>query len=510
MILHVEGYSVKGLRNVTNLIAKLGSLMVEHLGPTSIWTWAFVSGGKTMFEKIVERAEKSLTQKAYGQIIIPLSDVPMIHSDEKIEKMRWEFCSNYGVMGDICDENKPANLNFSYLENYENPALRSVPVIITAGTRGSYLYQSLKSFLNASGVIKDNFYVLLGTPSESVIDLLELLNIKFSYIPPLLYKRNRFASFQFYKKVYQFASIKYSKKQYVIFLEEDVEVSQDFFFYISQTLRILQKDPTLYCITGHSTTGLKRVAHDESVLLRANVQVGWGYAVPMSLIKKVLAFWPNDKKYDDSLFDKYIYTITNKKKLECIMPEVSRSFHFGIGINTNFQVQEIKNSAPLVSSYKQVKFKNVNRLELSLWREDFYKKISQAIPTKISPCRENYLETLQAGSYVMYYNFSLADKTTYFNFISLGNCFQTWTFSEQGQHESVATISVSLNITFYLVAVPDSPYAKLKPKDYDIIDMRYIPLEDRNIYRKTENYLASKVYNDYKNFSLPGILSLFS
>ena len=42
----------------------------------------------------------------------------------------------------------------------------------------------------------------------------------------------------------------YPSAEYVIILEEDLDVAPDFFSYFSQTLDLLEQDPTLYCVSA--------------------------------------------------------------------------------------------------------------------------------------------------------------------------------------------------------------------------------------------------------------------
>ena len=42
----------------------------------------------------------------------------------------------------------------------------------------------------------------------------------------------------------------YPSAEHVIILEEDLDVAPDFFSYFSQTLDLLEQDPTLYCVSA--------------------------------------------------------------------------------------------------------------------------------------------------------------------------------------------------------------------------------------------------------------------
>ncbi|RXG71044.1 Protein O-linked-mannose beta-1,2-N-acetylglucosaminyltransferase 1 [Armadillidium vulgare] len=312
-------------------------------------------------------------------------------------------------MGDLCDESQPATLDYSHLEKFENPLLKSIPVIITAGSRTSYLYQSLKSYLRAWGVVKRNIHVLLGSNSSQTIDLLNLLNINFTYIQPSL----------------------------------DIRLQV-----------------------------LKYTSFNEYSLLRGNVQVGWGYIVTKNFIKEVLEVWPSTYISDTLVYDGWLYYYVIGER-ECIFPEVSRSLHFGVGLNTVYWLTEASFfSTPLHNATKRIEFTNLEKFMINPWSTDLRNKIIKSIPIKESPCRENFISALHPGSYVMFYNHTQNDETTYYNHAFIASCFRAWMFSNQGQHYSVKTIQATPDITFYLVAVPESSFSDLKPPDYIPIDIR--------------------------------------
>ena len=55
---------------------------------------------------------------------------------------------------------------------------------------------------------------------------------------------------QHYKRSLTTTFDKYPNAKGIIILEEDLDVSKDIFDYFSQTMPLLEKDPSLYCVSA--------------------------------------------------------------------------------------------------------------------------------------------------------------------------------------------------------------------------------------------------------------------
>ena len=65
----------------------------------------------------------------------------------------------------------------------------------------------------------------------------------------------------------------------MIILEEDLDVSLDFFSYFSQTEPLLESDPSVYCISAWNDQGYDHSCHDPSLLYRVETMPGLGWCV---------------------------------------------------------------------------------------------------------------------------------------------------------------------------------------------------------------------------------------
>ena len=89
--------------------------------------------------------------------------------------------------------------------------------------------------------------------------------------------------------------------KYAIVLEEDLDVSPDFFSYFSQTLRLLEEDPSVYCVSAWNDQGYEHTAADPARLLRVETMPGLGWILKRSLYKEELEpRWPTPDKVGES------------------------------------------------------------------------------------------------------------------------------------------------------------------------------------------------------------------
>uniref|UniRef100_A0A8W8HQ58 Alpha-1,3-mannosyl-glycoprotein 2-beta-N-acetylglucosaminyltransferase n=1 Tax=Magallana gigas TaxID=29159 RepID=A0A8W8HQ58_MAGGI len=113
---------------------------------------------------------------------------------------------------------------------------------------------------------------------------------------------------------------------YTIVIEEDLDVSPDFFNYFSQTLHLMEKDSSLYCISAWNDQGYSHSCKDPRKLYRVETMPGLGWLLKKKLFKDELEKqWPSsDKQWD---WDMLMRLPTVRKNRECIIPDISRTYH---------------------------------------------------------------------------------------------------------------------------------------------------------------------------------------
>ncbi|XP_045623267.1 protein O-linked-mannose beta-1,2-N-acetylglucosaminyltransferase 1 isoform X1 [Procambarus clarkii] len=483
VVMTVAVSGTTGLRDTAHLLAQLGSLFALHLTPTTHWTWIFIKGGRTISETTILRGYTT----HFAHLILPLLQLPTPATSDKDQQVqqeqRWQYCAAHAAMGGLCDEYDPDPMPVPTPPAVAHQsAIASVPVVVTAGSRNQYIYHTLTTLLTTPGAQQNNIMVILGDAPQSTTQLLHLFNISFTRLN--VHGNNNNELFHYYRNVFQFVAHKFSNAPAVIFLDEDVEVSPDFFSYMSQTLWLLLKDPSIYCINAYSATGFYGTAYDPRTIVRARVQVEWGYALTLTFIKEAIRMWPSKTSEVDTLFyDEWLYMHVSNGR-ECVFPEVSRTLHFGIGVNTQAWFTELYFlSKPLVKQ-SHISLDNVCTLLLEHWKEHFSRSIKQAIPLTGNPCGTNFVPHVNTSTnFVFYYNMlKMPDgQPNYTNFFFAAKCLNAWGSSPQGLHERVLTVRVSKLATLYLVGAPYSPYGYLLPPYIRPWDHDSITEEDEDI-----------------------------
>ncbi|XP_068214838.1 protein O-linked-mannose beta-1,2-N-acetylglucosaminyltransferase 1-like [Palaemon carinicauda] len=455
----------------------MGSLLARHLTQNAHWSWVFIKGGRTISEAGVLHTKGDV----HLHTQLPLKVVPYPENYNRLEKARWSYCEMVGGMGDLCDEYNPSLLPIPDAPRLDKAAievLSKVPVIITAGNRQQYLYHTLKTLLAAHGSNKTNFLVVVGNKPYLTIKLLDLLGVSYTSLPLTDYKNVHL--FNYYHSVFLLATQKFVHAPAAIFLDEDVEVSKDFFSYMSQTLELLYKDPTLYCSNGFSSLGGSHTITDETIIRRGSIQVEWGYAVTMDFMKEVLAKWSMDRP-NTLLYDYYIY-LNIRGDRECLFPEQSRTIHYGMGVNTATYLMELFNFNINLVQRAPVRLQNVDKLQIHQWRSDLTMKIKHATPILKNPCDEDFLprEPLDSN-YVFYYkldHYAGGKMPDSYQYHHPNFCLDLWAVSEQGHHEGVTIVHFAKEAYLYLVGVPYSSYSHIKPPHIPIWDVETITDEE--------------------------------
>ncbi|XP_071548637.1 protein O-linked-mannose beta-1,2-N-acetylglucosaminyltransferase 1-like isoform X2 [Panulirus ornatus] len=467
-----------GLRHAAHQLAQLGSLFALHLTPLAHWTWVFVKGGRTISETTVIQGHAP----HHAHLILPLSLLP-IPSDNNsyLQHQRWQYCAAHGAMGGLCDEYSSDPLSGPTAGPVvHQAALAGVPVVVTAGNRYQYLYHTLTTLLAAPGAQHDNLLVVLGDAPPATTQLLRLINVNFTTLP--VHGRDNNKLFRYYRSVFHLVAHTFPDAPAVILLDEDVQVSPDFFSFMSQTLWLLHADPTLYCINAHSITGFSDRAFNPSRVFRGDLQVQWGYAVTLEFVREALSLWPEDEHDTEIIiYDFWLYKHVRRGR-ECVYPEVGRALHYGQGTNGDaLTAERAFLDKALVHEAGGVPLVGVERLQQDAWRQELTRNITGARALRGNPCTRDFLPTHDTEPrYVFFYRLDATgeggpDVTQSFDLLT---CVGGWGLSDQGQHEGVSIVPLSSHTTLYLVGVPYSSYSHLRPMGIPLWDINTIPEEE--------------------------------
>jgi len=133
--------------------------------------------------------------------------------------------------------------------------------------------------------------------------------------------------------------------EYIIFVENDLVVSSDFFEYMERTGTLLSPahpaSAGIFCVSGWNDQGYRELKLDESKMLRSEFYPGLGVLFHKS-------FWLNKMENEWPMwlariwgYDHWVrYESKILRGLDCLLPEVSRTHHIathGMHVDTNAQ-----------------------------------------------------------------------------------------------------------------------------------------------------------------------------
>jgi len=116
----------------------------------------------------------------------------------------------------------------------------------------------------------------------------------------------------------------------VIIVEDDLEVSPDFYEYFLATLPLLRQDPSLLCVSAWNDNGKAGLIDEEAVdkLYRTDFFPGLGWMMTSETWSELGVKWPR------SYWDDWLREPVQRRDRSCIRPEISRSKTFGkVGVS---------------------------------------------------------------------------------------------------------------------------------------------------------------------------------
>ncbi|CAO2588588.1 Protein O-linked-mannose beta-1,2-N-acetylglucosaminyltransferase 1 [Lemmus lemmus] len=449
------------------LLRSLGS----QAGPALGWrdTWAFVGrkGGPVLGEK----HSKSPALSSWGDPVLLKTDVPLSSaeeaechwSDTELNRRRRRFCSKVEGYGSVCSCKDPTPIEFSPDPLPDNKVL-NVPVAVIAGNRPNYLYRMLRSLLSAQGVSPQMITVFIDGYYEEPMDVVALFGLRGIQHTPISIKNARVS--QHYKASLTATFNLFPEAKFAVVLEEDLDIAVDFFSFLSQSIHLLEEDDSLYCISAWNDQGYEHTAEDPALLYRVETMPGLGWVLRKSLYKEELEpKWPTPEKLWD--WDMWMRMPEQRRGRECIIPDVSRSYHFGIvGLNMNGYFHEAYFKKHKFNTVPGVQLRNVDRLDdQSLLVLSCHK----------DPCEDSFLPDTEGHTYVAFIRMEKDDDFT--TWTQLAKCLHIWDLDVRGNHQGLWRLFRKKN-HFLVVGVPASPYSVKKPPSVTPIFLEPPPKEE--------------------------------
>lgn len=359
----------------------------------------------------------------------------------------------------------------------------------------------LRSLLSSEGIVKSNVVVFVDGFYDEPQMVANLWGVRVIQQRPSGRRSARIS--HHYKTSLTRTFDLFPMAAFVIIFEEDLDVARDAMIYFNQTLPLLDQDDSLYCVSAWNDQGYEHSARDNRLLYRIETMPGLGWMLKRELYKRELEpNWPSPSQPHD--WDMWIRTSLIRKERECIIPDVSRTFHFGsmgTNINSYFQRQYFsKHAFNLVSigEHDHEHNNNARFNDLHSMTKDSYEMLMNNLvasgtvvgldwaPTVNATERlcalaqTDYLDLAssmslrsrrhQAGAsrlapgaikYQVIY-IDMIDKQAFHNWLKLAKCWRIWDLDVRGQHRASWRLFLGGNPVI-VVGHPDSPYSRYKP-----------------------------------------------
>uniref|UniRef100_A0A023EZ29 Protein O-linked-mannose beta-1,2-N-acetylglucosaminyltransferase n=1 Tax=Triatoma infestans TaxID=30076 RepID=A0A023EZ29_TRIIF len=460
-------YQLKG--GARSVLTRLGSRHAQGLSWRDMWAMVVQKGGKVHGESY----SKSPAFSSWGASVILTVQVPLVPLDRSIcswpdteeNNRRLQFCNRIEGYGSVCSCDDPATLSFNP-EPVENNNVLSVPVVVIASNRPHYLYRTLRSLLSARGARKEMITVFIDGYFEEPLEVTRLLGLRGIQHTPIGYKNSRIS--QHYKASFSAAFNMFPHADYIIVVEEDLDVSEDFFSYFSQTVKLLEMDSSIYCISAWNDLGYEETSSNVSTLLRVETMPGLGWLLSRILYKNELeAKWPTPEKMWD--WDMWMRMSEIRKGRECVIPEVSRTFHFGAsGINMNSYFQDRYFKSHSFNTQPHAKLHNIESVIKHKYEDLIHSilKTGTFLNHSISPCDDNFIPNKikqQTTENVLILFIKMNNSKDFDTWLQVAKCFKIWDLDARGYHKAMWRLRIKRH-QLLVIGYPYSPYSLYKPE----------------------------------------------
>ncbi|KAJ1519905.1 hypothetical protein ONE63_004143 [Megalurothrips usitatus] len=450
-----------------DLLRRLGSAHAANIGWRGMWamvTQKGPGGGSVGGGRLLGEAQSASKEfNAWGAPVSLQVEVPLLSaeesecnwSDTEENRRRRDFCNHIEGYGSVCSCQDPAPVTFSP-EPILNNRVSNVPVAIIASNRPHYLYRMLRSLLAARGARPDMVTVFIDGYFSEPMEVTRLFGLRGVQHTPIGVKNARIS--QHYKAALTATFNLFPSAEHVIIVEEDLDVSPDFFSYFSQTIHLLDEDPSLYCISAWNDQGYEHTSDDPSRLYRIETMPGLGWVLKKSIYKDELEpNWPApEKKWD---WDMWMRMPEVRKGRECVVPDVSRTYHFGSsGLNMNSYFQEVYFKKHSINTQSDVQLRNIDSVKKANYEHLIQRDLMHSVPLDHSkdPCDENFIPDRKGQVFVLYIKMeSPKDFTTW---LQVAKCFRIWDLDARGHHNSMWRMRMKENDVM-VIGYPNSEYS---------------------------------------------------
>ncbi|XP_069979049.1 protein O-linked-mannose beta-1,2-N-acetylglucosaminyltransferase 1 [Penaeus vannamei] len=472
---------------VEAFLAQQGSRIITDMAMGDRWAWIGTKGGRTWAEGATFSTPKTDHLIRPGSTIHLYANLPRRPENADMcattfQGNAWAarraFCERYEGYGSLCNCSAPQDLHRRVplaMDGVET----GIPTVIVASTRPILLNRCLRHLMSAAGSDPQLILVVADGSSDGsldeVRDLAALYGVKYKAHDAggsnVTVRIQRHYKFSFTSA---FETFPWTRK--VIVLEEDLRVSPDFFSYFGQLAPVLDRDPTLYCASAWNDLSNSKSLGDPGVVMRSETMAGLGWLLKRDIYDEVIEKWLRHDQYAD--WDMWMRLPAQQQGRECLVPEVSRTFHFGLsGAHLTAYFQFTYFSKLPFNQVSNVRLKDLDRMGPESYDRMLKELILGAKHLKgeeTNPCDSNLLPLNATMPHVLW--FKMNEPIDNYTYTGIIKCLKLWDLDTRGHHKAVWRLKVQ-GTPLMLVGWPLSPFSVLKPKEISILQ-RYNPEEE--------------------------------
>nr|XP_027230406.1 protein O-linked-mannose beta-1,2-N-acetylglucosaminyltransferase 1-like [Penaeus vannamei] len=483
---------------VEAFLAQQGSRIITDMAMGDRWAWIGTKGGRTWAEGATFSTPKTDNLIRPGSTIHLYANLPRRPENADMcattfQGNAWAarraFCERYEGYGSLCNCSAPQDLH-RHVPLAMDGVETGIPTVIVASTRPILLNRCLRHLMSAAGSDPQLILVVADGSSDGsldeVRDLAALYGVKYKAHDAggsnVTVRIQRHYKFSFTSA---FETFPWTRK--VIVLEEDLRVSPDFFSYFGQLAPLLDRDPTSYCASAWNDLSNSKSLGDPGVVMRSEtLWRGWGWLLKRDIYDEVIEKWLQHDQYAD--WDMWMRLPAQQQGRECLVPEVSRTFHFGLsGAHLTAYFQFTYFSKLPFNQVSNVRLKDLDRMGPESYDRMLKELILGAKHLKgeeTNPCDSNLFPLNATMPHVLW--FKMNEPIDNYTYTGIIKCLKLWDWT-RGHHKAVWAAQVQ-GTPLLLVGWPLSPFLApsppplfsgrvLKPKEISILQ-RYNPEEE--------------------------------
>ena len=169
----------------------------------------------------------------------------------------------------------------------------------------------------------------------------------------------------------------------VIILEEDLQISPDFYEYFGSLKTMLDNDKTLLCVSAFNDNGFVNSVKDNKFLYRSDFFPGLGWMLPRRIWEEYSPIWPN------AYWDDWLREPQRRKGRHIIRPEVSRTFHYGRKGVSNAEFGGFLDNIKLNDEFVKFSELDLTYLELESWESTYINTVKNSPIVTIDTFNDN-------------------------------------------------------------------------------------------------------------------------